>query len=293
MFNATTTAFLILTITLACWISTAVGQYAVTDGLVSYWPMDKDTIQNNKIMDVWGKQDASINGNPEIVEGKVGDAVQFNGSSDWLLITDDINKANIPKREITVEVWVYPEEFDQWGGFLACFQDNGGFEKGWALGTVSNAEGAGANEFSFAISTKDADDGDGDLTYFHNGPYDPGKWYHVVGVYDGEKTKLYIDGQLVVDSAGQSGDINYPDHAFLVIGIYKDDNEHDPFKGKLDEIRLYDRALSESEILQNYSAEGLAVQPAGKIGLMWGEIKGIDHIPTSIAEHSAASMTRE
>jgi hypothetical protein len=259
--------------TLACWSGRSYAQFVVTDGLISYWPLDRDTIQDNKVKDIWGGQDATINGDPKVVEGKVGDALEFNGISDWLLVTDDITKAKLPKKEMTAEAWVYPEEFDSWGTFLGCFQDNGGFEKGWCLGTVNSKEGAGPDEFCIAISSVGADDGDGDLIYFHNGPYDAGKWYHVVGVYDGEKTKLYIDGKLVLDSKGQSGDINYPDHAFLVIGVYKDDNEHDPFKGRLDEIRLYDRALSEAEVLQNYTAEGLPVEPAGKLELTWGKIK--------------------
>jgi len=247
-------------------------QHAVTKGLISYWPLDKDTIEGNKVKDVWGGQDALINGDPKVVEGKIGDALEFDGD-DWLLITDDIKAAKLPVKEMTVEAWVYPEHFDDWGAFIGCAQDNGGFEKGWILGTVNNTEGAGPNEFSFAVSTVGADDGDGDLTYFHAGPYDTGQWYHVVGVYDGQVTRLYINGQLAVEGKNQTGEINYPDHAFFVIGVYKDDNEHFPFKGKLDEIRLYDRALTEEEVLQNFSAQGLPVEPAGRLAITWGEIK--------------------
>jgi len=67
----------------------------------------------------------------------------------------------------------------------------------------------------------------------------------------------------------------------LTIGIYKDDNEHDPFAGKLDEIRLYEIVLSEAQVLQNYEAKGLSVDTAGKLSLTWGEIKasGWTHLP--------------
>lgn len=243
---------------------------AVTDALISYWSCDN--IQNNTVEDSVGGQDATVNGDPEVVAGKVGSAIEFDGD-DWLLITDDFNAAKLPTKEMTVEAWVYPVDFDDWGAFISYDQDNGGFEKGWILGTVNNTEGAGANEFSFAISTADADDGDGDLTYFHAGPYDPEKWYHVVGVYDGSSTRIYIDGELVVDSEEQSGDINYPDSGFFTIGVYKDDNEHFPHLGMLDELRLYEKALNKSEVLQNYDAQGLSVEPAGKLSLTWGEIK--------------------
>ena len=46
-----------------------------------------------------------------------------------------------------------------------------------------------------------------------------------------------------------------------------------PIMGMLDELRLYDRALSEAEVLQNYESEGLAVNPAGKLSFTWGGIK--------------------
>ncbi len=275
-----TTIFVLSFIAGLAWNTSPANAQAVEDGLISYWTFDEDDIVDDKVMDVRGNQDATMNGDPEVVAGRVGDALEFDGD-DWLLITDDINAMTLPEKEITVEAWVYPEGYDEWGGFLSVFQDNGGFEKGWGLGTVNNAEGAGPSEFSFAVSTTGADDGDGDLIYFHAGPYDTGKWYHVVGVYDGENTRLYVDGELVVDSGGQSGDINYPSNGFLTIGIYKDDNEHDPFAGKLDEIRLYEIVLSEAQVLQNYEAKGLSVDTAGKLSLTWGEIKasGWTHLP--------------
>jgi len=250
----------------------------IEDGLISYWTFDKDDIDGIVVKDIVGEQHAQMQGSSQIVEGKVGNAIELNGSTDWLLVNDDINTMKLPTREITCEVWVSPEEFDAWGTFLGVFQDNGGFEKGWILGTVHNEEGAGANEFSFAISSEDADDGDGDLTYFHSGPYEIGNWYHVAGVYDGIKTKIYVNGELVVDSEGQSGDIVYPDNGFFVIGVYKDDNEHDPFKGKLDEIRLYDKALTEENVLQNMNSEGMALDAFAKLSISWGEIKIADSL---------------
>jgi hypothetical protein len=94
-------------------------------------------------------------------------------------------------------------------------------------------------------------------------------------VYDGETIEIYVNGGLENTNASHSGDISYPDHAFLTIGIYKYDNEHFPHKGRLDEIRLYEKALSKDEVLQNYAAEGLgaAVTPAGNLSTKWGSMK--------------------
>ena len=46
-----------------------------------------------------------------------------------------------------------------------------------------------------------------------------------------------------------------------------------PYNGLLDELRLYNRGLSQEEIENNRDAEGLAVQPAQKLALTWGTIK--------------------
>jgi hypothetical protein len=46
-----------------------------------------------------------------------------------------------------------------------------------------------------------------------------------------------------------------------------------PFNGLLDELRLYNRGLSQAEIEKNRDAIGLAIEPAEKLALTWGTIK--------------------
>lgn len=240
----------------------------IEDGLIGYWSFDKDTVKGNTVMDIWGNQDAEMIGKLEIVPGKFGEAVQLGGGAGARVqMTDDIKKAELPTEEMTIELWAWDEQFIEWGGYVVAVQDNGAFEKGWLLGTRWKA-------FSFALSSEDADDGDGLLTYLNAAnASEMNKWYHVVGTYDSKEMKIYVNGKLEGTSGVQSGPINYPDRIFFSIGAYKDDNEDFVHKGMLDEVRLYDRALSEKEVLSNMEAEGLAVEPAGKLSLTWGQIK--------------------
>ena len=46
-----------------------------------------------------------------------------------------------------------------------------------------------------------------------------------------------------------------------------------PSGGLIDEVSIYDRTLSADEVEQNFKAEGLAVNAAGKLALTWGGIK--------------------
>ena len=241
---------------------------AIEDGLIGYWSFDKDTVKGNTVTDIWGNQDAEMIGKLQIVEGKFGEAVRLEGGAGARVqITDDIKKAELPTEGMTVELWVWDEQFIEWGGYMVAVQDNGGFEKGWLIGTRFAA-------FSFALSSDGADDGDGLLTYLNStNTYDTNKWYHVVGTYDGKDMKIYVDGKLEGTSNVQSGVINYPDRIFFSMGAYKDDNEDFVHNGLIDEVRLYDRALSEKEVSNNLKAEGLAVEAAGKLSLTWAQIK--------------------
>jgi hypothetical protein len=126
---------------------------------------------------------------------------------------------------------------------------------------------------TFALSTESPNDGDGTLTYLQAQPADANKWYHLVGTYDGKTTSVYVNGNLENSIETHSGNINYPDHAFLTIGVYKDDNEFFPFKGMLDEVKLYKKALSKSEVLQNFNATSMAVSTVDKASITWGRIK--------------------
>ena len=249
-------------------IPVAAQTVVIEDGLIGYWSFNKDTVKGNTVKDVWGDQDAEMIGKLQIVEGKFGEAVRLEGGAGARVqITDDIKKAKLPTEEMTVELWVWDEQFIEWGGYMVAVQDNGAFEKGWLIGTRWKA-------FSFALSSDGADDGDGLLTYLNSAnTYDVNEWHHVVGTYDGKEMKIYVDGKLEGTSSVQSGVINYPDRIFFSMGAYKDDNEDFVHKGMIDEVRLYDRALSEKEVSNNLEAEGLAVEAAGKLSLTWGQIK--------------------
>ena len=80
------------------------------------------------------------------------------------------------------------------------------------------------------------------------------QWSHVAGVYDAgtEKLKVYINGELIGEYTGNShqGEDNLPR---LEIG--KPNNTRAAyFFGTIEEVRVYDRALSQEEIQSVYSA---------------------------------------
>jgi len=86
------------------------------------------------------------------------------------------------------------------------------------------------------------------------------KWHHFVHTYDGSAQKLYLDGVLL-NSANISGSIQYDANNTRVL-IGADDNGSGyntgasyPHSGKLNQVRIYNRALSSEEVIRNYNAQ--------------------------------------
>ena len=100
-------------------------------------------------------------------------------------------------------------------------------------------------------------DGFGKLTYLKGATaYEPGKWYHVAGVYDGNAMRLYVNGKLDATSDEQKGDILYAPTAPFVVGRYRDADEDTPLTGALREVLLCPRAVPADEIAAHFAADG-------------------------------------
>jgi len=78
-----------------------------------------------------------------------------------------------------------------------------------------------------------------------------GQWYHIVGTYDGSAMKVYINGTQDPTTLSISGSIStYSTN--LTIGRWSPVPHF--FNGIIDEVRIYNRALSDSEVKANYEA---------------------------------------
>lgn len=83
-----------------------------------------------------------------------------------------------------------------------------------------------------------------------------GQWVHLVGSYDGTAVRLYVDGVLA-GTTYWSGTLGNPGATDLKIGATSTatSNASSGVKGWLDEVRLYDRALTDAEVLGRFQAQ--------------------------------------
>jgi hypothetical protein len=167
--------------------------------------------------------------------------VTFNGINNYATISTFINK---PTTALTCEAWIKPTKASvgtglHRGGVISCTNTT-------YLGLIDSSDGGTTFSLHWANQTSVSRNGGATGSIPNN------QWSHIVGTYDGTRCKGYINGVVVYDVA-QTGTI--PDGTW-VIGTYGaglSDGVHN-FNGSISVARIYNRSLSDAEVLQNYVA---------------------------------------
>ena len=226
--------------------------------LIGRWVFGRRQRSGRRIQDLAGDHPAVLTGKTRFARIDDHEALVLDGSSTQVLVAEDHRTAGLPSRELSAEAWVRVDQPLTWGGFVGAIQDNGAFERGWLLGY------SGSNP-TFALASKQ---GSGKLTYLKaTSSLQSGQWYHVVGTYDGQRMRLYVNGELENESDTEQGDIFYPPQAFFEIAAYHDKDENFRMTGMLNEVRVYRRVLNPTEIKQHAAAKTLRTPPAAKLAL--------------------------
>ena len=90
-------------------------------------------------------------------------------------------------------------------------------------------------------------DGLTDVLISNSGEIQPGRWYHVAATYDGSKMRIYKNA-MEIASIDKSGNIDTNLSVSAAIGNQPSGAGSRPFDGLVDDFRIYNRALSASEI---------------------------------------------
>lgn len=203
--------------------------------------------------------DASGHGNAGTITGATrsqsggcGGALLFNGTGDYVSIP--FTTQNHPEKEITVSTWFYVDSFDP--QTLVSSYDDGGYWLGFGDG----------NDLWWTVNTRES--GVVAVPVQHEG-ITPRQWHHVTGTYDGETSKIYLDGALR-NRVNASGPISYEYANYVLLGsdagASKSSDSGCPryLKGGLDEIRIYDTALGYGQVMDDRfrcSAEPRTIPP--------------------------------
>lgn len=162
----------------------------VTDGLVSFWSFDASTISGDTVNDVWGNNHGTMIGGPEAINGKIGEALSFNGV-DSLVEIEHSESLNLVEA-ITIDFWFLltgestENQFPRVVSKGQSTVDNGAYGV-WIVDTRNPAD------IGFRSPTLAPTD------IRSQADFNDGAWHHIAVTYDGEAGKLHFDGINQVD----------------------------------------------------------------------------------------------
>jgi hypothetical protein len=241
------------------WVPFGVVWADLSDGLVAYYPFNGNA------------NDESGNGNHGIskgglvyVNGVSGQAGKFDGTNTYVDIGDKVDAMG---NSITVSAWVKTNNYNQYAKIVNKGQTNAGTPKnsGYSLRFVP-PDYTQSGEYELWFGFYD----DNDVSAYASLPVSKlpiGQFFLVTGVLNRQGSnsilELYVNGKLVSNDTAKftSSNTNIP----LAIGALHRasfGSTSEIFDGLIDEIRIYNRAISAEEIQQLYQMDNQPDPPS-------------------------------
>ncbi len=219
-------------------VTVAVSLQVATDGLLAYWKADESSGMIAR--DFTGSHDGTLMNGPvwQPSGGKIGGAMEFDGVDDYVEIgTIDI----IGGAGLTLALWFKADDlFSSYARLISkAMGSTTDEEHYWMLGT-GESDGTGLR---FRLKAG----GSTTLLKTSAGQIAPGTWYHIAATYDGNQMRLFKNG-VQVASTNKSGAVDTNSNVWAAIGNQPAAAGNWPFDGVIDEVRVYNRALSTAEI---------------------------------------------
>ena len=226
------------------------GPLGLPGGLIAGWALNEGA--GRTVFDITGRGTngvlTSMDPASDWVMGQNNAALDFDGDDDFVEIANVSKLVNASA--MTVEAIALWDRANAWQSVLGSWDNSAANARCYSLGSSV----LHSNHFMFAVSP--------DGTYPSSVVADSGvvpttgKWYHLVGTYDGSYLRIYIDGVLTGAPQAYSGDIYTGITQCRFAAINGGTNWHD---GKIARGCLWSRALSAGEITSLYANPDAAI----------------------------------
>jgi len=167
--------------------------------------------------------------------------LDFDGDNDYVISNNTINLSG---GALTLEAWIYVDAFQTVTPYISQLVGTEDVSNSAFL-RLGDADIPAGNKIEFVlhISTEQQQ-----LT--SSSILETGIWYHIAGTYDGSNMHIYING---VEDASRAQTGNFTSNEKIVLGRANTHERH--LDGKLDEVRIWNDARTETEIRQNMYQE--------------------------------------
>lgn len=228
-------------IALSLCLSPAVCSADINTGLIDYWSFDGRNVNwaTNTATDLSGANNngtlISMSTTTAATAGKKGQALKFDGVNDYI---DGSGYSSM--QTFTVSAWIRAGQTSTTFDGLVDWSDSSNRRYGIGLDQTGdpvliylNASSLNRRREATGVNLDDF------------------KWHHIVGIFDGNNAIMYVDGNPVT-LGGEINDLSSATNATdLRIGQHTAGSFF--FNGEIDEIRIYDRALSTDDVRQLYT----------------------------------------
>ena len=214
----------------------------LNNGLVAYYPF------NGNADDSVGNNNGTVYG-AQWTAGYIDGALSFDGDGDYVEIADD-DSLDLTGGA-TLAAWINTNSLTTWQGIVGRWNFAGSPDKESILLDLGPDLD---NKLWFWIST---DGTDSTTTNVTSNLQLTNTWYHVVATYDATTMRLYVNGQ-EENSTPKSGNIFVSDTEWNIGacnygGTPANNHQKSFFNGLIDDVRIYDRALSSTEVTELYN----------------------------------------
>jgi hypothetical protein len=214
------------------------------DGLAAYYPFDGDT------------QDYSGNGNHGMCTscpsptadrwGRANSAYSFDGVDNFISAENSASLSELAA--LSLSVWYQPLGDPGADGGRIAGKDRG--SSGNDYGLIHNESLGGKTHYVRLFLNTDGDDASADTA---SNSVSPGSgWHHIVGVWTGDSGTIYLDGSQI-SSDPSTGNLTTSAQSFTMGGMELSDTRR--VHADIDEIRLYNRALTPDEVTTLFGEE--------------------------------------
>ena len=245
---------IITALVMTAWTALAIQE----DGLVLYFPFDEGA--GDTAGDLSGSELVGVlNGVKWSEDGLKDGCVEFDEEGDHILI--DPTPILDLTEELTITVWIHPTQDQDDSSIMG--RRNADNRGGHAMQWSSRFTGSPQIE-----------------TWWHKGGWNGtrnkqsispplNEWHYIAAVYDGTEARQYINNELdaTVPVAAPLDSIDIP------YRIGQGQTNLKSMMGRMDEVAIYNRALSLGDLQENMANSGLSVTPNGKAAEIWGRLK--------------------
>ena len=228
------------------------GAVDLESNLIGHWKFDEGT-GNTAYNAVSTKYSGKLDNGPAWADGKFGKALYFDSNDDAVEIIDSADIAE--GAAVTVSIWMRPLDLGAHREVVTKHKsDNSQWQ--WRLEQISS------NRLSFSVQDSKIVSAESDSKNI----LDDKSWHHVVGVYDNSAVHLYVDGVKASSySPPLSGKISDYRHHICIGSVWAGNNcgatDVDNFYGYLDDLKIYDRALTAEEVKELFSPQSSSTEP--------------------------------